>query len=217
MRPLTAGCLYGAVAALIALAVNFYFLLLNPAETSGWVIAVIIANFPTLALASYVFLAVLAALAARPVRLDPGVSYSALLLRDGALAATVVALMVGAVGFFATALQATAFADEMRVYAREAAPLAASYTNEQRREIREGREDRGAPRGDLPPPSNAEDLRRNLSPPHLSELGISIASTVVLAVLLGTVGAITGAVRGRLGGYSEDDGSSSEPRSVGGA
>ena len=208
MRPLAAGSSYGAVAALVALAVNFYFLLLNPAETPGWVIAVIIAYLPTLAIASYVFLAVLAALAARPVRLDPGVSYSALLLRDGALAATVVALMVGAMGFLATVLQATAFADEMRVYAREAAPLAASYTNEQRREIREGREGRGAPRGDLPPPSNAQDLRRNLAPPRLSDLGTTIASTVVLAVLLGTAGAITGAVRGRLGGYPEDNGSS---------
>src|SRR5215204_6140698 len=46
----------------------------------------------------------------RPTRLDPGVPYRSLLVRDGALAATVVAVMVGITLFLTTALQATVLA-----------------------------------------------------------------------------------------------------------
>ena len=105
-----AGFRYGVVGVLVALVSDLYFLLVDPADTPGWILAVIAQYRTRLALALFLFLAILAALRVRPTRLDPGVPYRSLLLRDGALAATVVAVMVGMTLFLTTALQATLLA-----------------------------------------------------------------------------------------------------------
>ena len=130
---------------LVALASDLYFLFIDPADTPGWVLAAIAQYRTRLALALFLFLAILAALRVRPTRLDPGVPYRSLLLRDGALAATVVAVMVGITLFLTTALQATLLAGTARDYAREAAPKVVSYVNEVRMEIRQERKARGLP------------------------------------------------------------------------
>jgi hypothetical protein len=148
----------------------------------------------------FLFLAILAALMVRPTRLDPGVPYRSLLLRDGALAATVVAFMVGITLFLTTALQATLLAGTARDYAREAAPKIVSYVNEVRTEIRQERKERGASPEkvrDLPPPAQLAEVEATLQPPGLRDLGRSMANFVLRAVLLGTVGALVGALRGR--------------------
>jgi hypothetical protein len=153
-----------------------------------------------LALALFLFLAILAALRVRPTRLDPGVPYRSLLLRDGALAATVVAVMVGITLFLTTALQATLLAGAARDYAREAAPKIVSYVNEVRMEIRQERKARGASPEkvrDLPPPAQVEEVEATLQPPGLRDLGRSMANFVLRAVLLGTAGGLVGALRGR--------------------
>jgi hypothetical protein len=198
--PIRTGYFYGLAGVLVALASDLYFLFVDPSATPGWVLAAIAQYRTRLALALFLFLAILAALRVRPTRLDPGVPYRSLLVRDGALAATVVAVMVGITLFLTTALQATLFAGTARDYAREAAPKVVSYVNEMRMEIRQEREDRGASPEkirDLPPPAQLEEVEATLQPPTLRDLGRSIANLVLRAVLLGTVGGLVGALRGR--------------------
>src|SRR5215208_272163 len=198
--PIGTGFRYGIVGMLVALASDLYFLMVDPAGMPGWILAVIAQYRTRLALALFLFLAVLAALRVRPTRLDPGVPYRSLLVRDGALAATVVAVMVGITLFLTTALQATVLAGTARDYATTAAPKIVSYVNEVRTEIRQDRKDRGASPErirDLPPPAQVAEVEATLQPPTLRDLGRSIANFVLRAVLLGTVGALVGALRGR--------------------
>jgi len=198
--PVSTGFRYGIVGVLIALASDLYFLVVDPSSLPGWILAVIAQYRTRLALALFVFLAVLAALRVRPTRLDPGVPYRSLLVRDGALAATVVAVMVGITLFLTTALQATVLAGTARDYATTAAPKIVSYVNEVRTEIRQDRKDRGASPErirDLPPPAQVAEVEATLQPPTLRDLGRSMANFVLRAVLLGTVGGLVGALRGR--------------------
>jgi len=200
LGPIRTGFTYGIVAVLVALVSDLYFLFVDPTSTEGWILAVIAQYRTRLVLAAILLLAILAALRVRPTRLDPEVPYRSLLLRDGALAATVVAVMVGLALFLMTALQATLFADGMRDYAREASPKIVSYVNEVREEIRARRVERGAPPEevrDLPPPAQTEAVEATLRPPTLRDLGRSIANFVLRAVLLGTLGGLIGLLRGR--------------------
>ncbi|HJQ28764.1 MAG TPA: hypothetical protein VJ827_05460 [Rubrobacter sp.] len=200
MGPIRTGFVYGIAGVLVALCADLYFLFIDPAETPGWILAVIAQYRTRLALAIFLFLAVLAALRVRPTHLDPGVPYRSLLLRDGALAATVVAVMVGITLFLTTALQATVLAGTARDYASEAAPKIVSYVNEVRTEIRQTRKERGASPErvrDLPPPAKVSEVEATLQPPTLRDLGRSIANFVLRAVLLGTVGGLVGVLRGR--------------------
>lgn len=202
MGPIRTGFIYGIAGVLVALCSDLYFLFVDPAETQGWVLAVIAQYRTRLALAVFLFLAVLAALRVRPTRLDPGVPYRSILLRDGALAATVVAVMVGITLFLTTALQATLLAGAARDYAAEAAPRIVTYVNEVRTEIRQERKERGAPQEkirDLPPPAEVSAVESTLQPPTLRDLGRSIANFVLRAVLLGTAGGLVGLLRGSPG------------------
>lgn len=199
MGPIRTGFIYGIAGVLVALSSDLYFLFVDPAETQGWVLAVIAQYRTRLALAIFLFLAVLAALRVRPTRLDPGVPYRSILLRDGALAATVVAVMVGITLFLTTALQATLLAGAARDYAAEAAPRIVTYVNEVRSEIRQERKERGAPQEkirDLPPPAEVSAVEATLQPPTLRDLGRSMANFVLRAVLLGTAGGLVGVLRG---------------------
>lgn len=200
LGPIRTGFTYGIAAVLVALVSDLYFLLVDPASTEGWVLAVIAQYRTRLALAAILFLAIIAALKTRPTRLDPEVPYRSLLLRDSALAATVVAVMVGLALFLTTALQATLFDGAMRDYAKEASPKIVSYVNEVREEIRARRIERGAPQEevrDLPPPAETGEVKATLQPPTLRDLGRSIANLVLRAVLLGTLGGLVGILRGR--------------------
>lgn len=206
MGPIRTGFTYGIWAVLVAFASDLYFLFVDPSSTDGWVLAVIAQYRTRLALAAFLFLAILAAIRVRPTRLDPDVPYRSLLLRDGALAATVVAVMVGLALFLTTAVQATVFAEGMRDYAREASPKIVSYVNEVREEIRDRRVERGAPPEeirDLPPPADVEEVEATLEPPTLRDLGRSIANLVLRAILLGTLGGLVGLLRGRPGAGGE--------------
>src|SRR5215208_3659897 len=159
--PIGTGFRYGIVGVLVALASDLYFLVVDPAGTPGWILAVIAQYRTRLGLALFLFLAVLAALRVRPTRLDPGVPYRSLLLRDGALAATVVAVMVGIALFLTTALQATLLAGSARDYAVEAAPKIVSYVNEVRTEIRQVLYNGAATTEkvrDLPPPAQLAEV-----------------------------------------------------------
>ena len=143
----------------------------------------------------------------RPTRLDPGVPYRSLLLRDSTLAATIVAGMVGIALFFTTALQATLLAGTVHDYAAQAAPRIVSYVNEVRTEIREGRVERGASPEkvrDLPPPAQVSQVEATLQPPTLRDLGRSMANFILRAVLLGTAGGLVGVLRGRPGSSGEE-------------
>src|SRR5687768_14851028 len=165
--PVGAGFRYGIAGVFVALVSDLYFLVVDPADTPGWILAVIAQYRTRLAMALFLFLAILAALRVRPTRLDPGVPYRSLLLRDGALAATVVAVMVGITLFLTTALQATLLAGAARDYAREAAPKIVSYVNEVRMEIRQERKARGASPEkvrDLPPPAQVSQVEATLQP-----------------------------------------------------
>jgi hypothetical protein len=198
--PVGTGFRYGIAGVLVALASDLYFFFIDPAGTPGWILAVIAQYRTRLALALFLFLAVLAALRVRPTRLDPGVPYRSLLLRDGALAATVVAVTVGIALFFTTALQATLLAGTARDYATQAAPRIVSYVNEVRTEIRERRIERGASPEkirDLPPPAEVSEVEGALQPPALRDLGRSMANFILRAVLLGTAGGLVGVIRGR--------------------
>jgi hypothetical protein len=187
LGPLKIGPFYGMIAVVVALAADLRFLFLDPSALDTWVLAVIETYRSSLALATCLFLGILAALRVRPTRLDPGVPYRSLLLRDGALAATVVAVMFGAAVFLTTALQATLLADEARAYAAEAAPRIVAYLDEL------------AQRNDDPPPATVGEVESDLQPPVLRDLGRSLTNFVVRAVLLGTAGGLVGVLRGRSG------------------
>ncbi|HYY21808.1 MAG TPA: hypothetical protein VE780_08000 [Thermoleophilaceae bacterium] len=187
MGPLKIGFFYGMIAAIVALVADLRFFLIDPSALDTWVLAVIETYRSSLALATCLFLGILAALRVRPTRLDPGVPYRALLLRDGALAATVVAVMFGAAVFLTTALQATLFADEVRAYAEEAAPRIVAYINELAQHLHNQS------------PTTVGAVKSDLQPPTLQDLGRSITNFVLRAVLLGTVGGIVGLLRGRSG------------------
>ena len=205
--PIGTGFRYGIVGVLVALASDLYFLSIDPAGTPGWILAVIAQYRTRLALALFLFLAVLAALRVRPTHLDPGVPYRSLLLRDAALAATVVAVMVGLTLFFTTALQATLLAGSARDYATQAAPRIVSYVNEVRTEIRQDRIKRGASPErvrDLPPPAQVSEVEATLQPPTLRDLGRSMANLIMRAVLLGTAGGLVGVLRGRPGSARDE-------------
>ena len=198
--PLRTGFVCGIVGVIVALASDLYFLFVDPTDTPGWVLAVIAQYRTRLALALFLFLAILAALRVRPTRLDPGVPYRSLLLRDGSLAATVVAVMVGITLFLTTAVQATLLGGTAREYATQAAPKIVSYVNEVRTEIRQSRKERGASPErvrDLPPPAQVTEVEATLQPPTLRDLGRSMANFVLRAVLLGTAGGLVGVLRGR--------------------
>jgi hypothetical protein len=181
------GFVYGMIATIVALAADLRFFLIEPSALSTWVLAVIETYRSSLALATCLFLGILAALGVRPTHLEPGVPYRSVLLRDGALAATIVAVMFGATVFLTTALQATLFADEVRAYAAEAAPRIVSYLDEL------------AGRFGNPSPTTVGAVESDLQPPALRDLGRSITNFVLRAVLLGTLGALVGALRGRFG------------------
>jgi hypothetical protein len=187
LGPLRIGFYYGIVAAVVALAADLRFLYLDPSALGTWLLAVIETYRSSLALATCLFLGLLAALRVRPTRLDPGVPYTSLLLRDGALAATIVAVVFGATVFLTTALQATLLADQARAYAGEAAPRIASYLGELARHLHD------------PAPTTAGAVESDLQPPTLHDLGRSIANFVLRAVLLGTLGGFVGVLRGRFG------------------
>ena len=194
MAPLRSGVIYGLIAALLTAVISFRFLYLTPDETSDWVISVSEAFFPQLEAAAQFFLALLAAIQVRPVRLEPGVSYRSILLRDCTLAATVVAVIVGISLLVVVALQATVFAGPIRDYAQGAAPHIVSYVNESRQELR-----------DPPPPATVEQVVSGLQPPNVNDLGRSIFNLVLRALLLGTVGALVGILRGFLGSSGNAD------------
>jgi hypothetical protein len=188
LGPLRAGFVYGSVAVVIALVANLRFLFIDPEGTPDWILTVIEGYSTQLPLAAYLFLAILAALRVRPTRLEPGVPYRSLLLRDCVLAATVVAVMVGVALFFLTTLNATLFADEMRDYAREAAPSIVAYN------------EKVAGRLDDPPPlPTVAEIEDDLQPPVLRDLGRSMANFVLRALVVGTAGALVGLIRGRAG------------------
>jgi hypothetical protein len=187
LGPLRTGFIYGMIAGIVALVADLRFLFIDPSALDPWVIAVIETYRTSLALATCLFLGILAALKVRPTRLDPGVPYRSLLLRDGALAATVVAVVFGATVSLTTALQATLLADEVRAYGEEAAPRIVAYVDELAR------------RFDNPSPTTVGEVERDLQPPTLRDLGRSITNFVLRAVLLGTVGGLVGLLRGRSG------------------
>jgi hypothetical protein len=200
---------------LVALASDLYFLVIDPTGMPGWVLAVIAQYRTRLALALFLFLAVLAALRVRPTRIDPGVPYRSLLVRDCALAATVVAVMVGVTLFLTTALQATVFAGASRDYAATAAPKIVSYVNEVRTDLRQERKERGASPErirDLPAPAQTAEVEGNLQPPTLRDLGRSMANFVLRAVLLGTVGGLVGTLRGRPSSARDEKSGRAPPR-----
>jgi hypothetical protein len=187
LSPLRAGFVYGTVAVVFALVADLRFLLINPEGMPDWILTVIEQFRTQLALAAYLFLGILAALRVRPARLEPGVPYRSLLLRDCTLASTVVAVMVGATLFLVTALNATVFAPEIRDYAHAAAPKIVAYS------------EKAAGRVSNPPPiPTVEEVEQGLQPPVLQDLGHSMANLVLRALLLGTAGALVGVLRGSL-------------------
>ena len=194
MGPLRTGFRYGIVAVVVALLADLRFLLITPGDLPNWILTVIETFRTEVALAAFLFLSILAALRVRPIRAEADVPYRSLLLRDGALAATVVAVMAGLTLLLVTALNATVFADDIRAYASDAAPYLLEYN-----EKVAGRLDDPPP---LPPVGQFEAL---LQPPELRDLGRSLANFVLRAILLGTVGAIIGALRGLLGKGNRGD------------
>jgi len=172
----------------IALVADLRFLFVNPAGTPDWILTVFENYRTTLALAAFLFLGILAAIRVRPDRTEEGVPYRSLLLRDCTLAATVVAVMAGVTLFLLTALNATVFAEDIRDYARDAAPSMVAYY------------EKVAGRMDDPPPLPAlEQVESNLQPPTLRDLGRSIFNFVLRALLLGFAGALVGVLRGSSG------------------
>lgn len=188
MGPLRAGFVYGTVAVAVALVTELRFLFIEPEGVPDWILAVIEDYRTQLALATYLFLGVLAALRVRPTRFDPGVPYRSLLLRDCVLASSVVAVMVGVTLFFVTALSATVFADEAREYARDAAPSMVAYYEKVAGRLE-----------DPPPLPSVEEVEERLQPPDLRDLGRSMANLVLRALILGAAGALVGVLRGSFG------------------
>jgi hypothetical protein len=188
LSPLRAGFVYGTVAVVVALVTEFYFLFVDPTDTPAWILAAIVSFRTQLAFAAFLFLGILAALRARPTHIDPDASYKSLLVRDCALAATIVAVMVGVAIFLSTALEATLLAGEVRTFAHDAAPRITEYVEEVRSNL-----------SNPPPPTTVEEVERNLQPPELRDLGSSMGNVAIGAILLGTVGALVGALRGSFG------------------
>ena len=188
MSPFRAGFVYGTVAVVVAVVTDFYFLILNPAAVPTWILAAVTGFRTQLALAAFLFLAILAALRTRPTRTDADASYASLLLRDCTLASTLVAVMVGLALFLSTALQATLLAEEKRAFARDAALGIAEHLEE----VRSGL-------SNPPPPVTVEEAEATLQPPDLRDLGRSMANLVLRSILLGFVGALVGALRGSFG------------------
>ena len=188
MGPLRTGFRYGLAAVAVALAADLRFLFVDPVATPDWILTVF-ENYRTqLALAAFLFLGILAALRVRPIRTEEGVPYRSLLLRDCALAATVVAVMAGVTLFFVTALNATLFADDIRAYARDAAPSMVAYY------------EKVAGRMEDPPPlPTPQQVEAALQPPALRDLGRSIFNLVLRAVLIGFLGGLVGLLRGSFG------------------
>ncbi|CAN5879513.1 hypothetical protein BH23ACT11_BH23ACT11_08530 [soil metagenome] len=196
MGPLRSGFIYGSVAVLVAVISDFRFVFLDPATVDGWIIAVVEQYRTQLALAAYLLLAIIAALKTRPTRLDQGVPYRSLVLRDCTLAATVVAMMVGVALFIVTFLQATVFAAAISEYARVSSVEIVAYIQELADRF-----------SSEPPQSSVQDIQRTLMPPTLADLGRSIFNLVMRGLLLGFAGALVGVLRGR-SGSTEDQ---SEP------
>ena len=194
MGPLRIGFFYGIIAVIVALAADLRFLFIDPSALDTWVLAVIETYRTSVALAACLFLGILAPLRVRPTRLDPGVPYGSLLLRDGALAATMVAVMFGAAVLLTTLLQATLLAGEARTYAGEAAPRIVAYLDEL------------AQRFDNTSPATVREVESDLQPPALRDLGRSITNFVLRAALLGTLGGLVGVLRSRFGASAADRG-----------
>ncbi len=194
MGPLRTGFRYGIVAVAIALLADLRFLYVDPIGTPDWILTVFENYRTTLALAAFLFLGILAAIRVRPHRTEEDVPYRSLLLRDCTLAATVVAVMAGAALFLLTALNATVFADDIRDYARDAAPSMVAYY------------EKVAGRMDEPPPlPTLEQVETSLQPPALRDLGRSIFNFVLRALLLGFAGALVGLLRGSSGRNPQPD------------
>lgn len=198
LGPLRTGFFYGILAVLATVAINLRFLYLDPAATPAWLLSVCETFLPLLGAAVQIFLGILAAIRVRPNRLDPDVPYRSILLRDCAMAATIVAVMVGTTLLLTTALQATVFADGMRGYASEVSPKIASYVN-----------DYGKALHNPPPETSAAEIEKNLQPPTLQYLGRSISNFVLRALLIGVLGAVVGLIRGW--SWQRRDGSDAEP------
>ena len=182
------------MAVVVALVADLRFLFVDPVGIPDWILTVFENYRTTLALAAFLFLGILAALRVRPDRVEEGVPYRSLLLRECALAATVVAAMAGATLFLLTALNATIFADDIRAYAGDAAPNMVAYY------------EKVAGRMEDPPPLPALDqVEANLQPPVLRDLGRSIFNFVLRALLLGFAGALIGLLRGSSGRNPDHD------------
>lgn len=188
MGPVRTGFRYGIVAVVVALLADLRFLYLDPLATPDWILTVVENYRTSLALAAFLFLGILAALRARPERMDEGVSYRSLLLRDCTLAATVVAVMAGLAVLLATALNATLFADEIRAYANDAAPSMVAYYEKVAGRM-----------SDPPALPTVEQVEAVLQPPALRDLGRSMANLVLRTILIGFAGALVGLLRGSLG------------------
>lgn len=186
LGPFRVGFFYGVFAALIALFANFYFLLFDPAETRDWILAATTDFIPLAALAMYIFLGIAAAFRTSPIRIDPDVSYRSQVMRDAALGAAIVAVMVGSVNFVSTAIQATVLSENIQNFASEAAPRVAGYV-----------EDVGESLSDPPPIPTPEEVERGLQPPTLGALGGVLGNTALGTMALGALGAVIGALRGR--------------------
>lgn len=186
MGPFRVGFFHGIFAALVAAFSNFFFVFFDPATSAGWALATMTDFLPLFALAAYIFLGILAALRASPVRIDPGVPYRSQVMRDAALAAVIVAVMAASVNLVSTGLQATVFRDEINTFASEAAPRIADYVNEAGKSL-----------SDPPPPTSAGQVERLLQPPTLGDLGRALGNAAIGTMLLGAVGAGIGALRGR--------------------
>jgi hypothetical protein len=188
LGPLRVGFVYGVIAVVVALASDLRFLFLDPQALPDWILAAIEEFRTQLVLTTILFLGILAAIRTRPTRVESGVPYRSVLLRDCALAATVVAVMAGLALFVATALNATVFADEVRAYASDATPSIVAYN------------DKVAGRLENPPPlPPASEVEADLQPPTLRDLGRSMTNIVLRALLVGTAGAVVGLFRGRFG------------------
>ncbi|AHY46520.1 Hypothetical Protein RradSPS_1237 [Rubrobacter radiotolerans] len=199
MGPIRVGFFYGAIAVVIAVFSQFFFLFLDPVETTDWVLAALTDFLPLAALAAYIMLAFLAALRARPTYLESGVPYRSFLLRDAALAAALVGALAGLANVLSTAVQAIFLADEIRAFAADAAPRIAAYVNEVRQDL-----------SDPPPPTSAEQIQRLLQPPEIRDLAQSVGNAAIGTMILGALGAFVGLLRGLAKRNSDDDGASSE-------
>ena len=192
MSPFRAGLVYGTVAVVVALVADLRFLFIDPEAIPDWILTAFEGFRTQLALTAYLFLGILAALRTRPTRLDPGVPYRSLLLRDCTLAATIVAVMAGVTLLIVAALSATLFADEIRDYARDAAPKIVAYSEKVSGRLNEP----------YPVPT-VQEVEAGLQPPVLRDLGRSIFNLVLRALLLGVAGALVGLLRGSFGSNRE--------------